>query len=347
MLLSRPSRSDILTAAAYWPVATAVILPSYVHDFGWARALAGMTYTVLLDSTTVFGLVFGLVPLLLRPGHRGRALLLLLGFLLSSGILYSGGYALLLRQPIVWGGMTLVAGIIRHAFSYGMLAVLLTGKRYFDVQQRLVLTQKAHAESELRNLKAQIDPHFLFNNLNVLRGLIQVDPAAADEYLTHFAGLYRYLIRHKDDDFVPLADELRFADEYVYLLRHRFGAAYAFRQELPAPAALSRLLVVPGTLQLLLENVIKHNAGDDDDPLVVTIEATATALTVRHPRRPKLTPVDSTGTGLANLRERYQLLAGQSIRVEAGAVEFSVTVPVLAATGPAAEPGNRAAGFQT
>ncbi|WP_165370374.1 sensor histidine kinase [Hymenobacter persicinus] len=331
MLFLRPSRSDILTAAAYWPVATAVILPAYVQEFGWPLALTTMAYTVLLDSATVFCLVFGLVPNLLVARYRRPALLLLVGFMLASGVLYAGGYGLILRQPVAWTPMALVAGIIRHAFSYGMLAVLLTGKRYFEVQQRLVLSQKAHAESELRNLRAQLDPHFLFNNLNVLRGLIQHDPRVADEYLTHFAGLYRYLIRHKDEDFVPLTEELHFGQEYIYLLRHRFGAAYAFREHLPT-AELEQLLVVPGTLQLLLENAIKHNAGDEDDPLVITIEATATALTVRHPRRPKLTAVDSTGTGLANLRERYQLLTGQLLQVRSGA-EFCVTVPVLPTAG--------------
>ncbi|GAA3948614.1 sensor histidine kinase [Hymenobacter algoricola] len=336
MLLTRPSRSDVLTAAAYWPVAAAVILPTYVAQFGWARAGAGMLYTVLLDSAAVFALVFGLLPNLLTPRYRGRALGLVVVFLLASGLLYGGGYALVLNTPLHWSPMALVKNIIRHAFSYGMLAVLLTGKRYFDVQQRLTLLQKVQAESELRNLRAQLDPHFLFNNLNVLRGLIRQDPAEAEEYLTHFAALYRFLIRHKDDDFVSLAEELRFADEYVYLLRHRFGAAYAFRQPLLPPGGLARQLVVPGTLQLLLENAIKHNAGDEDDPLVVTIEATAGTLTVRHPRRPKLTPVDSTGTGLANLRERYQLLTGQAIRVESTGSEFVVTVPVLAALTPAA-----------
>ncbi|TGE27125.1 sensor histidine kinase [Hymenobacter metallicola] len=331
MLLARPSRSDLLTAAAYWPVATAIILPTYWQQFSELRALSCMAYTVLLDSAAVFVIVFGLLPNLLTPRYRLRALGLLMVFLLTSGVLYGGGYSLLLSQPVTWGPLDLVQNIIRHAFSYGMLAVLLTGKRYFDLQQRLVLAQKAHAESELRNLKAQIDPHFLFNNLNVLRGLIQHDPVAADEYLTHFAELYRYLIRHKDEDVVPLAAELQFANEYVYLLQHRFGSAYGFRQHLPAAAALDTLLVVPGTLQLLLENAIKHNAGDEDDPLVITIEATETQLVVRHPHRPKRTAVDSTGTGLANLRERYHLLIGQTIAVQSAGPEFQVTVPLLAA----------------
>jgi len=208
------------------------------------------------------------------------------------------------------------------------------------VQKRLLQTQKAQTESELRNLKAQIDPHFLFNNLNVLRGLMQHDPAEANEYLTRFAALYRFLIRHKDDDFVPLPNELRFVDEYIYLLRHRFGAAYAFRQELLPAAELARLLVVPGTLQLLVENAIKHNAGDDDAPLLITIRATDTALLVEHPRRPKRTAVDSMGTGLANLRERYRLLAGQEITVTATAATFAVAVPLVAQARPwpAAQP---------
>ncbi|TPG67097.1 histidine kinase [Hymenobacter nivis] len=104
--------------------------------------------------------------------------------------------------------------------------------------------RQSQTESELRQLRAQIDSHFLFNNLNVLRGLIQHDPAEAHAYLNRFANLYRFLIRHKDDDFVTLAEELQFVYEYVYLLRHRFGAAYGFRQELPAAAELRRLLVV-------------------------------------------------------------------------------------------------------
>ena len=92
---------------------------------------------------------------------------------------------------------------------------------------------------------------------------------------------------------------------------------------------VAELLVVPGTLQLLLENAIKHNAGNEDEPLVINMKATAACLTVRHVRRPKRTPVDSAGTGLANLRERYRLLFGQEIQVETTPEVFVVTVPLL------------------
>ena len=333
MLLQRPTRSDALTVAAYWLLATPFIIWAYAYQFGWVRAVAGMTYTIVLDTAAVYVLVYGLLPNALAARHWPRALALLPCFLAASLLLYNYGYRLLLGTPPAANlSAFVVGGILRHAMSYGLLAIFLTLKRYFEMQRRLVLVQKAQAESELRNLRAQLDPHFLFNNLNVLRGLIQQNPAEANEYLNRFAGLYRLLIRHQNEDFVSVSEELRFAQEYVYLLRHRFGTAYDFRLDLEPAPEWDQRLVVPGTLQLLLENAIKHNAGNEDRPLCIVVEATATTLTVHHPRQPKLSPVDSTGTGLTNLRERYRLLFDQEIRVVSTAETFAVTVPVLSET---------------
>ena len=333
--LQRPVRSDVLLVLVYWLLAAPIIFFSYQSQFGLARAVSGILYTVVLDSAAVGLLVFGFLPLALTRRHPLVILAGLLAFVVIDAHLYWAGYQLLFSpNPLQWSFPSILGAVMRHTQSYGMLGILLAGKRYFDVQQRLLQTQKAQTESELRNLKAQIDPHFLFNNLNVLRGLIQQDPAEANEYLGRFANLYRFLIRHQNDDFVPLADELRFVDEYVYLLRHRFGTAYDFRQELPPELDLTRLLVVPGTVQLLVENAIKHNAGDEDAPLLITVRATATALTVAHPRRPKRTPVDSLGTGLANLRERYRLLTQQNIAVTDTPTTFAVAVPLVAEARP-------------
>ena len=329
--LQRPSRSDGYLVLVYWLLAAPIIFFSYSHEYALGRAVAGIAYTVLLDSAAVYLLVFGFLPMVLARRSPAIVLSGLLIFVLIDAHFYWVGYDLLFStKPLHWRLPTILSAVIRHTQSYGMLGILLAGKRYADVQRRLLETQKAQAESELRNLKAQIDPHFLFNNLNVLRSLIQQDPAEANEYLGRFANLYRFLIRHQNDDFVALEDELRFVDEYIYLLRHRFGTAYAFRQELPPPADCARLLVVPGTLQLLVENAIKHNAGDEDAPLLITIRASTAALVVEHPRRPKRTAVDSLGTGLANLRERYCLLTDQEVRVTDTAATFAVTVPLLA-----------------
>jgi two-component system LytT family sensor kinase len=329
--LPRPSRSDGYLMLVYWLLAAPIIFFSYSREYALGRAVAGIAYTVLLDSAAVYLLVFGFLPLVLA--RRSPAIVLggLVVFVVIDAHFYWYGYqAIFNPNPFHWSFQSLLNAVMQHTQSYGMLGILLAGKRYADVQRRLLLTQQAQTESELRNLKAQIDPHFLFNNLNVLRGLIQQDPAEANEYLGRFANLYRFLIRHQNDDFVPLDDELRFVNEYIYLLRHRFGEAYAFRQELPPAADCARLLVVPGTLQLLVENAIKHNAGDEDAPLLITIRASAAALVVEHPRRPKRTAVDSLGTGLANLRERYRLLTDQAVRVDDTAAAFAVTVPLMA-----------------
>lgn len=327
----RPTWSDVLLVLAYWLVVAPVLLVQYAADTkaGWPHELPMVGTTVLFDTSTVALLVGVLLPLLLN-GKQRLTLVLVPVFVLLSGWAYINLYASLLEHAVNLSWTRVVLGAVAHAKSYGLLAVLLTGKRYFESQKSLLQLQQAQTEHELRSLKAQIDPHFLFNNLNVLRGLIQQDPAEANEYLGRFANLYRFLIRHKDDDFVPLADELRFVDEYVYLLRHRFGMAYDFRQEILPDVDLMRLLVVPGTVQLLVENAIKHNAGDEDAPLLITIRATATRLTVAHPRRPKRTAIDSLGTGLTNLRERYRLLTQQEIVVTNTAATFAVAVPLLA-----------------
>ncbi|MBD2714454.1 sensor histidine kinase [Microvirga sp. STR05] len=329
MRFQRPSKSDFAAIVVYWLFAIPVVMSAYVYESGWARAWVGMGYTLVLDTAAVLCLVFLILPNALSGKHWRGAVVALLVFLLASSVLYREGYGVIFGKPTTWTLIGLVAGILRHAVSYGLLGIFLTVKRYFEMQKRLVLIQKAQAESELRNLRAQLDPHFLFNNLNVLRGLIQQDPAAANEYLDRFASLYRFLIRHKDEDFVSLAEELQLVDEYLYLLRHRFGCAYEFRRELPVNIDMSRLLVVPGTLQLLLENAIKHNAGNEENPLIVLINISETVLTVWHARRPKLTAVESLGTGLANLRERYRLLFSRDIEVVDTAESFSVSVPLL------------------
>ena len=326
----RLRRADWGLVAAYWLVVVPVLLLQYRADTHWpvGRLLGLAGATAALDTATVALLVGGLLPLFLSWRYwRGLALLPL--FLAASGGAYLLLYDVLLGHASPWSGARLVLGAVAHAKSYGLLAVLLTGKRYFEAQHRVLKLQQVQAESELRALQAQLDPHFLFNNLHVLQVLIGQDAEAAEQFLHRFAGLYRYLLRHRAADFVTLAEELAFLDEYVYLLSQRFGPAYQFQTTLAPGLDPAQLHVVPGTLQLLLENVIKHNGGDEDDPLHVTVAADATGLVVRNQRRPKRTPAESVGLGLPNLRQRYQLLAGGQVQVVADDQGFQVRVPLL------------------
>ena len=327
--LNRPLRSDILVVGTYWLVALLVIFPTYVLEYGWGRALAAMAYNIALDTAAVYFIVFYFLPRVMEPRFRPAALLLIPLFLLLSGVLYKAGYGLILvDRSGPWNIIALINSIIRHGQSYGVLGIMLVGKGYFDMQRRLLLANKAQTESELKSLKAQIDPHFLFNNLNILYALIQQDQQIASHYLSCFAALYRYLIRHKDDDFVPLAEELKFVDEYIYLLTHRFGQAYTFHKVVLTEASLEHRFVVPATLQILVENAVKHNRGDDDNPLAIVISVRDDTVSVSNQIRPKLTPVDSAGTGLRNLQERYRILSNKEMHVYREEF-FEVLVPVM------------------
>jgi len=329
---ARPSHADLGLVAAYGLVVAPILLLQYRADTGlnFGQVLPEVGATVLLDTVAVALVVGGLLPLLLSDQRRKWGLALLPLFMALSGVAYLLVYHAIRGHVVSWSFERVVLGAVAHAKSYGLLAVLLTGRRYVAAQRRILLLQKAQAESELRALQAQVDPHFLFNNLHVLHTLIGQDADVAAHFLNRFAGLYRYLIRHREADFVPLAEELGFLDDYLYLLRHRFGTAYAFELRLAPGLDPAQRYLVPGTLQILVENVLKHNAGGDEQPLPVTIDGQAEQLTVRHPRRPKRAPAEpGTGSGLANLRERYRLLAGQPVTVAAGADEFAVTVPLL------------------
>lgn len=335
LLSNRLRASDLRVIGLYWALAAPLIGYGYFVEYGWQTALPTILYTVVLDTAAVYALVFVILRQLASGRYLLGALLAFLGFMLGSGVLYFFGYNALLGGEFGhFSPMRFAWAVMQHGRSYGVLGVLMMGKSYFDAQHRLLRVQKAQAESELKALRAQIDPHFLFNNLNILYALIQQDRPEAAHFLSCFSSLYRYLIRHRDADLVPLTEELHFAEEYLYLLRHRFGQAYDFQTTVRVPATeLSRLLVVPGTLQVLIENVIKHNRGGDEQPLPVTLDVAPGALTVRNRVAPKRTPVDSTGTGLANLRERYRLLTEQELRVHRDQ-DFTVLVPLLAVPHP-------------
>jgi two-component system LytT family sensor kinase len=331
--MPRPSHSDLVLLASYWLVVTPILLVQYRADTGRAlgQLVAAVGATVALDTAAVALLVGGLLPLFLSRRY-GWGLALLPCFLVLSGSAYVSLYHRLFGHAVPYSGTQLVLGVVAHAKSYGLLAVLLTGKRYFEAQHRVLQLQKAQAEAEVRAMRAQLDPHFLFNNLHVLQVLIGQDAEAAEQFLHRFAGLYRYLLRHRDADFVTLAEELEFLAEYVYLLRHRFGDAYMFDTTLTPDLDPTRLQVVPGTLQLLLENAIKHNRGDEEDPLLIVVIADAAGLLVRNPRRPKRTPAEPGGLGLLSLQQRYRLLAGQAVQVMSTAHSFHVPPPPVTVT---------------
>lgn len=180
---------------------------------------------------------------------------------------------------------------------------------------------------ELSLLKSQINPHFLFNNLNALDDLIDRDKEQAKKYLHKLSKLYRYLLQSMDKDVVTLKEEWEFIDDYTYLLEERFGKAYEFEKNNELEG-LNNYFIPPASLQSLIENAVKHNQGSISDPLKIRIDANINGLQVSHQKKLKTSGVKSLGTGLKNLKARYRLLTNEEVRV-VDDQEFSVVLPLI------------------
>lgn len=216
---------------------------------------------------------------------------------------------------------------VTHAYE----TVFLIRERESDLMQ-VERLQRMRAQAELDALKAQIDPHFLFNSLNTLGHLITRDPRSGRVFCDTLAEVYRYVLASRGRDLVPLADELEFVRAYHRLLALRFGPAIGLDVDpaLAHAAAGHAWRVPPLALQTLVENAVKHNRLGDDAPLVVHMTLAGAAVQVGNATAPRRTAMASGGVGLANLDERCRWLTGQALAIDRSAGRFEVRVPVVA-----------------
>ena len=177
-------------------------------------------------------------------------------------------------------------------------------------------------------LKQQVNPHFLFNSLNILDCMIQEQSTqAASEYTHKLAEIYRYMIKSEDEITVNLRDEMEFVSKFVDLLKVRFGDGFKVNINIPE-ADLSRS-VIPCCVQLLIENATKHNSFSSLKPLVVGIHTTSHSVVVSNNLCPKITSVNSTGLGLKYIRQQYKDIAQRSVVVKETTDTFTVILPLL------------------
>lgn len=224
---------------------------------------------------------------------------------------------------------TLIVALLFALISTGLqLAIEATEQSRFLALENEMLKQE-QLQARYEGLKHQLSPHFLFNSLSTLSGLIHDEPAAAGQFVEEMSSVYRYLLRYGERNAVPLREELAFLHSYVYLLKMRFGQGLELQLQLPEN--IYERLLPPLALQLLVENAVKHNALTRRQPLTITIEFQAPAtLVVRNTHRPRLTPEPSSGVGLSNLTTRIWLLHRQELLVDNADGIFSVYVPLPA-----------------
>ena len=192
------------------------------------------------------------------------------------------------------------------------------------VKQEIVAkTETAKFES----LKSQIDPHFLFNSLNVLTSLIGENPYQAEKFTTKLSKVYRYVLEQRNKDLIPLSEELQFAKTYMELLGMRFEDAVEF--EIPSAVSNEDLKIVPLSLQLLLENAVKHNVVSPSKPLKIRMYEEGGYLIVENNINPKEAIGKSTKVGLRNIADRYGLITTKRVVIENDNKTFKVSLPLL------------------
>ena len=201
---------------------------------------------------------------------------------------------------------------------------------YKALQEKRVKEQKiiaGTASAKFDALKNQLDPHFLFNSLNVLASLIDENPDQAQKFTTSLSKVYRYVLEQKDKDLVSLHEELKFANTYMKLLKMRFENSIYF--EVPIELSNEDAKVVPLSLQLLLENTIKHNIVSENKPLRINIYEVDGYLIVENNFQKKEVLGTRKGVGLQNIVNRYHVVTERKVLIEQTEDFFRVKLPVL------------------
>lgn len=178
--------------------------------------------------------------------------------------------------------------------------------------------------TQFQSLKNQVNPHFLFNSMNALSSLVYEDQDKAVEFIRKLSQVYRYVLDSKDEEVVPLSDELSFMENFIFLQKIRFGNNLNFELE----HGNEEGYLPPLALQLLVENAIKHNVISDDHQLTIVVTVEKDHVTVSNNVKEKLAK-DSTGIGLKNLKERYKYLSNKDVTFNSSDKYFEVKIPLL------------------
>jgi len=200
--------------------------------------------------------------------------------------------------------------------------------RYMEIQAEQL--KKENALAQFDALKNQVSPHFLFNSLSILSSLVHVDANLSEKFIDQLSKAYRYILEQKDNETVSLRTELDFLNAYAFLLKIRFENKFDVQVSITERDA-EEYQIAPLTLQLLIENAVKHNRMSGKDPLIVKILIQDDYLAVINTVRPRaeVERIASTKIGLTNIKNRYQLLTARPVQVEQDHGLFTVKIPLL------------------
>ena len=346
MLVKNEKRIKYLGFNDFWFMVIGIIILSFVTDYLFSKSFfrlslveAIISWSVSLFFTICNWIIIRKVIILLRKKYThfedvGKRLVLLFLAIVGTVILVD-----FIGNKI----LTFIFKKDYHAqsFSKVLLPVIIISTMtmaiyeaiYYYIRLKKSIREEEQAkqavvQAELDALKNQAQPHFLFNTLNTLRDIIDQNPKEdAKEFVDKIANVYRFILESGNANLTSLKEELQFAKSYIHIQSERFGENLKVNWNISTSSLDS--MIVPMSLQLLLENAIKHNVISKAKPLVIEVEVKNKHLVVSNKIQPKSTKLPSTKVGLKNIEKRYHLISGKSIEIKNDKNQFQIYIPLL------------------
>jgi sensor histidine kinase YesM len=305
---------------------------------GWITVALNLTYGLLIGLSIAVGCTY--ISTRLMAGRNWldnplkrylKVFFSIMGFILADVLLINSVWFPLTQDRTLLEVFSsgFFYWLILTEFTIGLVIYLFILSSHFvkHLNQAHLESQKIKEEVnryKLATLKNQINPHFLFNSLNVLSGMIYKDTAKADDFINRLANIYRYIIDIQDEEVVSLKREVDFAADYLYLLLLRFGENLKYKISVDADG-----YIVPVSLQILVENSVKHNVITKEKPLMITITSRENTVVVSNNLQPRPGVAKGSETGLENIKARFAFLTDRPVEISSTPKEFVVSLPIL------------------
>lgn len=317
---------SVVSFAVYWMLWFIIDPQAFADEgYGWSVVLFDFSYcavfsmVAMLVSRQVFRLTRRMGPT--RWMYILSSLLTLFLNVLTAVVFET------VTDEVIYGDVfmgDITEGVYIYSLVATVLSCILLGIRHYE----LFRTQyEARQAAEMELMKNQIEPHFVFNSLATLDGLIEIDREAAHQYLDGLSRLYRHVLQHVDDHSVPIYEALAVIRSYAQLLAVR----YPGHIQLSIDAELDHQTgyVLPMALQQLVENAVKHNMHSPSAPIRIRLYVEAGSIVCANTYRPNNVPIRSHKTGLTNLRARYRFYTGRDCEVRQADGTFEVHIPII------------------
>ena len=301
----------------------------FMISYGWAVAIC---VSQSLGNSYIYGLLdkkYSWQEHLVKRAIFGSLAIIgysAIAYLVVQMIMFMLVYGALPENPIYWLLRTSYIAIL-ISFIVSLVFVAVAFFQYW--KKSLLEAERFKAEMLMYKYEAlqnQINPHFLFNSFNVLSDLVYEDQKKAVDFIRQLSQLFRYVLDSREKELVPIREELGFIEAYSYLLQTRFEDKLTISQEFEAK---EDEMIVPMTLQLLIENCVKHNEISGSQPLTVAISRNGEYLRVENNLQLKPVPPESKRTGLSNIRQQFSYFTDREIAVSESDFHFFVDVPII------------------